>query len=255
MDNNSIPPRLIEGTVVGRTDWTEKLFSLKIQASMMPFKAGQFTKLALPTPEGEWQRRAYSMINAPNEKILEFLLVTVPEGDLSPRLDILQPGDKLYVGEDPAGFMTLDEIPETARDLWLLSTGTAIGPFLSILADPASQQQFERVVLVHAVRKEEELIYRERIAEIQQRFGDRFHYIPVVSREKVSYALSGRIPQLLSSGALSEFAGVELDPINSFFLLCGNPEMLHDSRDTLQEMGYKKHLRREVGQFTSENYW
>lgn len=255
MDNNFIPPRLIEGTVVGRTDWTEKLFSLKIHASIMPFKAGQFTKLALPTAEGEWQRRAYSMINAPDQKILEFLLVTVPDGDLSPRLDILQQGDKIYVGEDPAGFMTLDEIPETARDLWLLSTGTAIGPFLSILADPASQQQFERVVLVHAVRKQEELVYQEKIAEIQKRFGKCFHYVPVVSREKVAYALSGRIPKLLSSGALSEFSGVELNSINSFFLLCGNPEMVHDCRDTLQDMGYKKHLRREVGQFSSENYW
>jgi len=255
MDKNSIPPRLIEGTIVERIDWTERLFTLKVQASIMPFKAGQFTKLALPTAQGEWHRRAYSMINAPNEKILEFLLVTVPDGELTPRLDLLKAGDKLYVGEQPTGFMILDEIPEAARDLWMLSTGTAIGPFLSILADPATQVQFERLVLVHAVRKEEELVYQERIAEIQKRFGDRFHYIPVVSREKVDYALSGRIPELLLSGALSEFSGVELDPINSFFLLCGNPEMVRDSRETLQQMGYKKHLRSEAGQFSSENYW
>jgi ferredoxin--NADP+ reductase len=255
MNNNSIPHGLIEGTVIERIDWTERLFSLKVQAPMEPFKAGQFTKLALPTNQGKWLRKAYSMVNAPNEKILEFLLVTVPDGDLSPRLDTLKPGDLLYVGEKPSGFMTLDEIPEIVQDLWLLSTGTAIGPFLSMLDDPASQLQFERLVLVHAVRKEAELVYQQRIVALQKRFGQRLHYIPVVSRETVPYALKGRIPELLLSGTLSQFSGVELDPISSFFLLCGNPEMVRDSRETLEKMGYRKNLRRQIGQFSSENYW
>jgi ferredoxin--NADP+ reductase len=255
MNNDSIPHGLIEGTVIDRIDWTERLFTLKVQAPMEPFKAGQFTKLALPTDQGKWLRKAYSLVNAPNEKILEFLLVMVPDGNLSPRLDTLQPGDQVYVGEKPSGFMTLDEIPETARDLWMLSTGTAIGPFLSMLADPASQIQFERLVLVHAVRKETELVYQEQIGVLQERFGQHLQYIPIVSREIVSYALTGRIPGLLFSGTLSQFSGVELDPISSFFLLCGNPEMVRDSRETLEKMGYKKNLRRKIGQFSSENYW
>ncbi|MGF1761126.1 ferredoxin--NADP reductase [Photobacterium sagamiensis] len=255
MLDNPIPHRLIEGTVVGRVDWTERLFSLKVKAQMIPFKAGQFTKLALPTAEGEWSRRAYSLVNAPDDEILEFLLVTVPDGELSPRLDALQPGDPVYVGEEPAGFMTLEEIPETARDLWMLSTGTAIGPFLSMLADSASEVRFERLVLVHAVRKEAELVYQERIVALQERLGKRLHYVPVVSRETVPYALTGRIPTLLSAGTLSQVTSVELDPLNSFFLICGNPEMVRDSRETLQKMGYRKHLRRKPGQFSSENYW
>lgn len=255
MVETSIPKQLVEGTVVERIDWTERLFSLKIQAEMLPFKAGQFTKLALQNAEGKWLRRAYSLVNAADDKILEFLLVTVPEGDLSPRLDELQPGDSVFVGEQPSGFMTLTEIPESARDLWMLSTGTAIGPFLSMLAEPDLKLQFEKLVLVHAVRKEEELVYQKRIATLKERFGDRLQYIAIVSRENVSYALTGRIPSLLFSGELSLASGVELDPINSFFLICGNPEMVRDSRETLENMGYKKHLRREVGQFSSENYW
>jgi len=255
MPDSPIPHSLIKGTVVARVDWTERLFSLKIKANMHPFKAGQFTKLALPAAEGEWLRRAYSMVNGPGEEILEFLLVTVAEGELSPRLDALQPGDAVYVGEEPAGFMTLDEIPESASDLWMLSTGTAIGPFLSLLADPSAKIRFKRLVLVHAVRREEELVYRECIAAIEARFGQQFHYVPVVSRESVPYALTGRIPALLSAGTLSQFTGVELDPHNSFFLICGNPEMVHDSSETLQKMGYRRNLRRSPGQFSSENYW
>lgn len=255
MLDNLIPHRLIEGTVVARVDWTERLFSLKVKAKMLPFKAGQFTKLALPTASGEWPRRAYSLVNAPNDEILEFLLVTVPDGQLSPRLDALQPGCLVYVGEEPAGFMTLEEIPETAKDLWMLSTGTAIGPFLSLLADPSVKSRLERLVLVHAVRQEEDLVYQDRIADIQAHLGLQFHYVPVVSRESVRYALTGRIPALLSAGTLTQFSSVELDPLNSFFLICGNPEMVRDSRETLQNMGYRKHLRSKPGQFSSENYW
>lgn len=250
-----IPKHLIEGTVVERIDWTEQLFSLRIEAAMLPFKAGQFTKLALPTAQGKWLRRAYSLVNGPQDKILEFLLVTVPEGDLSPRLDELQAGDMVYVGEEPSGFMTLEEVPEIAQDIWMLSTGTAIGPFLSMLADPAAQLQFERLILVHAVRKEEELVYQQRIIALQQRMGDRLQYIPIVSREAVPYALTGRIPSLLFSGELSKTSGIELHAHKSFFMICGNPEMVHDTRETLQNMGYRKHLRREAGHFSSENYW
>ncbi|GLS90112.1 ferredoxin--NADP(+) reductase [Psychromonas marina] len=255
MKNKSTPHGLIEGTIVERINWTERLFSLKMKVNILPFKAGQFTKLALPTETGEWPRRAYSLVNAPHDELLEFLLVTVPDGELSPRLSTLQQGDSIYVGEDPAGFMTIDEIPDTARDLWMLSTGTAIGPFLSMLADPQSLTHFDHLVLVHAVRQETELVYRDRIAAIQKRLGPRFHYIPIVSRETVPYALTGRIPALLSSNALAEVCNVKLDPSHSFFLICGNPEMVRDSRKTLEEMGYRKHLRRQAGHFTSENYW
>lgn len=255
MLDNPLPHSLIEGTVIDRIDWTEQLFSLKVKAKMHPFKAGQFTKLALPTATGGWSRRAYSMVNAPNDEILEFLLVTVPEGGLSPRLDALQPGDLIYVGEEPTGFMTLEEIPETASDLWMLSTGTAIGPFLSLLADPSTKKRFERLVLVHAVRHEADLVYQDRIKALQADLGPQFHYVPIVSGEAVPYALTGRIPALLSAGTLAQFSSVELDLLKSFFLICGNPEMVRDTREVLQNMGYQKHLRRKHGQFSSENYW
>lgn len=89
MLDNPIHHRLIEGTVVGSVDWTERLFSLKVKAKMLPFKAGQFTKLAQHTAKGEWLRRAYSLVNAPDDELLEFLLVTVPDGELSPPLEYI----------------------------------------------------------------------------------------------------------------------------------------------------------------------
>ena len=133
-----IPHGLVTGKVVHKTEWTEQLFSLQVSAPVSPYQAGQFTKLGLRNSEGEFVRRAYSMVNAPEHEhghqSLEFLIVKDQNGQLSPQLHQLKVGDDIFVGKDPSGFMTLEEIPEIADDLWMLSTGTAVGPFISMLS-------------------------------------------------------------------------------------------------------------------------
>ncbi|MBD1573325.1 ferredoxin--NADP reductase [Vibrio sp. S17_S38] len=259
-----IPLGFTTGRVIQRTDWAEHLFSLTVQvpANTYPspaFIAGQFSKLALLNQQDEWVRRAYSMVNKPTIRddnlILEFLVIEIPQGQLTPHLGHLQIGDTLYVGTQPAGFMTLDEIPSNTKDLWMLSTGTGIGPFLSILEETESCQHFEHLILVQAVRTQSELVYKEKIIELMKRYQGKLRYVPIVSRESVKGALQGRIPALLESGQLAAVAHVPLTKQQSFFYLCGNPDMVHDTRDTLENMGYKKHLRREAGQFSFENYW
>lgn len=156
----------VEGRVVGKRRWTEQLFSLQVAAEVTPFYAGQFTKLALDI-NGEVVGRPYSFVNAPGEKSLEFYFIQVPKGLLSQRLATLEVGDAVWVSPRPSGFLTLAEVPES-KHLWLLSTGTGIGPFLSILKTEAPWQRFERIILVHAVRHAEELAYGETIHEFAQ---------------------------------------------------------------------------------------
>ena len=128
-----------KGKIINYKPWTDSEVSITVKAEIGPYVAGQFTKLALPDENSNWLRRVYSFVNSPNHSLgvnfMEFLIIDVPEGSLSPKLAQLHPGDIIYVGDKPSGFMTLDEIPETATNLWLLSTGTAIGLFLSILAE------------------------------------------------------------------------------------------------------------------------
>ena len=119
----------VEGRVIERIEWTPTLLSLRVEAELAPYKAGQFTKLALEQGERRVQR-AYSFVNPPGTPYHEFYLVEIPGGELSPSLGSLQVGDGLLVQSQATGFLTLDEIPP-GRDLWLLSTGTAIGPFLA----------------------------------------------------------------------------------------------------------------------------
>jgi len=248
-----------QAVVTKRTDWTESLFSLRVQVPFTSYVAGQFIKLAQYDEHQDLIRRAYSIVNHPSDHKatgeLEFLIITDPNGQLSPLLHALEVGDELLVGQDPAGFMTLDEVPENTRHLWLLSTGTAIGPYLAMLNDASIENRFERVVLVNATRLKAELSYQEEIARLKQRYQERLVYVRIVSRESVSGALSGRIPMLLESGALQQAAGIPLQANGSFFYLCGNPSMVRDCSESLIEAGFNKHLRRNPGQFSSENYW
>src|SRR6266446_6752122 len=161
----------IEAKVIENRHWTEALFSLRVEGPRLSFEAGQFVRIALDMKAGDAGSRVarpFSFINPPEDPVLEFYGIVVPEGPLSPRLARLAPGDALYLASNPAGFLVLSEVPE-AETLWLISTGTGIAPFLSILRTEAPWRRFRNVVLVHAVRRAKELVYRDLILEISRK--------------------------------------------------------------------------------------
>ena len=161
----------VQGTVVGHRHWTDRLHSLQVAAPEVTFVAGQFGRLALPAPPGsaeEMVGRPYSFVNAPGTEPHEFYYVTVPDGPLSPRLAALSAGDPVSLLRTANGFFCVGEVP-AADVLWCLSTGTGLGPFLSILRTPEPWEKFGRVVLVHAVRHGNELTYGEVIAGVADR--------------------------------------------------------------------------------------
>lgn len=238
----------IAGRVVENRHWTDALFSLRVEGAPLSFEAGQFVRIALDVG-GERVARPFSMVNAPHDPVLEFYGIVVPQGLLSPRLARLAPGDALYVAPNPAGFLVLSELPD-AQTLWLISTGTGIAPFLSILRTPAPWRRYRNVVLVHAVRHARELVYRETIEAFAT-----LKYVRMVSREAAPGALSGRIPAALRDGRLEAAAGLELSAATSQVMLCGNPDMLKDTTAALAERGMRKHRRRAPGHITVESFW
>lgn len=244
--------KFVAGTVVGKRRWAERLYSLQVAAEVAPFHAGQFTKLVLDI-NGERVGRPYSFINAPGETPLEFYFIEVPDGLLTPRLAALEAGDAVRIAPQAAGFLTLAEVPD-ARHLWLLSTNTGIAPFLSILKTGEPWQRFERIVLAHAVRHADELAYGETIRDFAQRHGERFRFVPFVSREETDFALRARIPEAIADGRLEARAGVALAPESSQVMLCGNPDMVRDTTELLLAHGLKKNRRRDPGHITVESY-
>ncbi|WP_298440568.1 ferredoxin--NADP reductase [uncultured Ferrimonas sp.] len=243
----------IQGKVVERIDWNERLFSLKVDAPVDPFVAGQFGKLGLEQG-GERVQRAYSYVNAPHQPLLEFLAVTVDEGELSPKLHLLNAGDELMISSRPNGFLTLDEVP-AGRELWMFATGTAVGPFLSILQSEDCWDRYESFILVYAVRHSDDLAYLELIQSIVAKHPQQFRFVPIVSREDHEGSLRGRIPELLKQGAIQEKAELPIKPARSQTMICGNPDMIRDTTAVLEEMGLRKNLRRTPGQITVEKYW
>ncbi len=244
----------LEGRVVENRRWTEVLFSLKVEAPRLPFEAGQFVKLALDV-DGERIARPFSFVNPPRAPLCEFYGVVVPEGPLSPRLARLAAGDVIYLSLNPAGFLVLSEVPD-AETLWLMSTGTGLAPFLSILGTETPWQRYRRVVLVHAARFARELVYRELLDAIERERGaERFRRVTFVSREQAPGSLSGRIPAAIGDGRLEAAAHAQLRPETSQVMLCGNPDMLRDAAAALAARGMKKHRRRSPGQITVESFW
>ena len=196
----------IEGKVVDNHHWTDQLYSLKVEAAIEPFKPGQFGRLALDI-DGERVYRPYSFVNPPDAPPLEFYSITVPGGPLSNRLVQLGPGDSVWIAPKGYGLMTLDQIPD-ADTLWLLSTGTGIGPFLSIARSEDTWTRFRQVVLVHAVRHARELSYGDTLDAIAARRGDAFRPVRFVSREDQPDCLGGRIPAAIDDGRLEQAAGL-----------------------------------------------
>lgn len=247
----------LEGTVAGQICWTPRLLSLKVvvrnDAGQPSFEAGQFAKLALDV-DGERIARPYSFVNPPGAGLLEFYYAVVPEGPLSPRLAALVEGDRVYLSASPTGFLVLSEVPD-AQTLWLISTGTGIGPFLSILRTEAPWRRYEKVVLVHAARYPAEWVYADVVNGIAQARGAQFASVRIASREASGDALSGRIPALLQDGALESRVARALSAETSQVMLCGNPDMVRDVTAMLVARGMKKHRRRSPGQITVENYW
>lgn len=242
-----------EGRVAELKHWSDRLYSLRVEAEIAPFEAGQFTKVGLPI-DGEMVGRPYSLANAPDERPLDFYFITVEAGPLTTRLIKLQPGDAVHVAPRASGFLVLSEVPP-ARHLWLVATGTGVGPFLSILKTAAPWQRFEKVILVQAVRTLSELTYQDSVRTIAASQGDQFIFVPFVSREDTGFAIRGRIPQAIADGRLEARTGLALSPAESQVMLCGNPDMLRDTAEALHARGMKKHRRRDPGHITVEAYW
>lgn len=242
-----------EGTVHSLKQWTDRLYSICIDVEDSPFVAGQFTKIALPV-EGELLGRPYSFVNPPHEPIREFYFITVADGPLTNRLITLTSGDPIWVMRKASGFLVLDEL-QPSRDLWMFSTGTAIGPFLSILRTDMPWQRYDNVVLIHAVRTQAELSYQNIIQSIQESHSEQFQYIPFVSREQTDFAMHGRVPAALESGQLETRTGLTISAEQSQIMICGNPAMVKDTDAVLQAHGLTRNRRKTPGNISIENYW
>ena len=247
-------------TVIDVQPLTPGLFTLRTTRDPgFRFRAGQFARLGITKPDGSTVWRAYSMVSSPYDDFLEFFSIVVPGGEFTSELHRLGVGDTLLVDRQAFGYLTLDRFAD-GRDLWLLSTGTGVAPFLSILQDFEVWEKFERIILVYSVREARELAYQELIAGLAERdylaeHAHKLQFIATVTREVQPDTLHGRITSLIEEGELEREAGVALTPEHSRVMLCGNPQMIDDTRKILKQRGLHLSLSRRPGQVAVETYW
>jgi ferredoxin--NADP+ reductase len=238
--------------------WTDSLFSFTTTRDpSFRFKNGHFTMIGLQTDDGRPLLRAYSIVSANYEDQLEFFSIKVPDGPLTSQLQNIQPGDSILVSRKPTGTLIQDHVLP-GRHLYLLSTGTGLAPFISIIKDPQTYERFDKVILTHGARHRAELAYAETITQSlpdNEYFGElikeKLLYYPTVTREP--FQTNGRITDLMESGKLFNDLGMpQPNPEHDRFMICGSPAMLKDSCALLDKLGFQETRNGTMGHYVIE---
>jgi ferredoxin/flavodoxin---NADP+ reductase len=246
-----------EERVLSVHHWTDKLFSFTTTRDpALRFSNGHFTMIGLRI-NGKPLLRAYSIVSANYEEHLEFLSIKVQDGPLTSRLQHIQPGDSIVVGRKPTGTLLIDYLVPGKR-LYMLSTGTGMAPFLSVMRDPETYEKFEQVILVHGVREVAELAYHDYITQelpkhefLGEMISKQLLYYPTVTREP--YKHQGRVTTVIENGQLA--ADLGLPPLNAAedrVMICGSPAMLRDLKAMMEERGLKEGNTSTPGDFVIE---
>ena len=241
MSNNS---KYSTEKVLSVNHWNDTLFSFKTtRQDGLRFENGQFVMIGLEV-DGRPLARAYSVASPNYDEHLEFLSIKVQDGPLTSRLQHIKVGDELLVSRKPTGTLVIHDL-KPAKNLYLFSTGTGLAPYMSLIQDIEVYDRFEKVILVHGVRKVDDLAYKDFIEnELPKNefFGDevknKLIYYPTVTRE--AFKNQGRLTDLIKSGKLFKDIGLEkMNPANDRAMICGSPEMLKDTQDLLDSMNFK----------------
>ena len=281
--NNMSDDKSIRVKVIEVTRWAPTLLSFKVtRPDGFKFTAGQFVRLGIhgkdlqyfaqnhetklitsetqdkPIDLDGYVFRAYSVASSPYDEFIEFFSVVIPEGEFTSKVNHIQVGDSLLLNTTPFGYLTLAryQLP-LPNDLWLLATGTGLAPFLSILKTIEVWQQYQRIILVYSARTSQELAYQAEIGSIKSIYGDNgaaFVFLPIVTREADYTGEKARVPNLILSGKLTQLVGQKLDKERSHVMLCGNPQMVEDTKEALKSLGLTMNRRGE-GNIAVENYW
>lgn len=264
----------LNATVAAREDLTAELALMRIRpdSGRVPeFVPGQFCTVGLPAGAAppalnapprkgpRLVRRAYSIGSSADERdSVELYLVLVRDGRLTPKLWDLHVGDRLYFEDKIRGEFTLEGVPSD-KDLLLVSTGTGLAPYMSMLRTyrGRGERRWRRCVVIHGARVAADLGYR---AELERTAAEdaTLSYIATCTREPPDSPWAGqrgRVQAALADDTFERLARFPLDPARCHVLLCGNPDMIESVREMLEARGFVTQTREKPGNIHFERYW
>ncbi len=243
----------LTGKVAETKQWSPELFSLKIRTKQLNFQAGQFVNIGLEI-NGKIISRPYSLVNSPQDSLLEIHFNNVTNGNLSPKLADLIVNDVIQVSDHANGLLILDEVP-VVSNLWLLATGTGIGPFLSILKTTQPWSRFRKIVLLYSVKTLNMFAYHADIEALKLQHPEQFIFASLITREEITNTINARITNSIKNGVIEEYTQLILSPESNHIMLCGNSKMISEVSAELENRGFRRHTRREPGQIAIEKYY
>ncbi len=269
-----MPKDIHNATLLERTDVHDSLafFRIKYNDREVPdFQPGQFATLGLPDPTPRDPaaptrpgrgprliRRAYSIASPTTQReALDFYIVKVDNGRLTPTLWDVNVGDTLFMNEKITGHFTLEGVP-TGKTLIMVATGTGLAPFRSMYLSFRDQDRWDKLVMFDGCRVARDLGYYRELTELAEE-DERFVYVPTVTREPADTSwpgLRGRVTDLLEPMTFKTLTGSDLDTDTCHAFLCGNPAMIDQVEAELQSRGFVTRDRKNPqGNLHFERYW
>jgi ferredoxin--NADP+ reductase len=231
-------------TVLSVKHYTDTLFYFRItRPDAFRFRSGEFIMIGLLKDDGKPLLRAYSIASPFWDEALDFYSIKVPDGPLTSRLQNIKEGDEILLGRKPVGTLVLDALKPGKR-LYMISTGTGIAPFASLIRDPETYEKFDEVILTHTCRRKAEIVYGEELVAATK--NDEL--IGELAREKLIHFTSvtqedgpvrGRVTDMINSGELCEHLGVPpLNPDIDRVMICGSEGLLKEVKQICEDRGF-----------------
>ncbi len=241
-----------------------------------------------PGDEKKLIRRAYSigcsvlddqqeLLDLDKTDWVEFYIVLVRESAkgppaLTPRIFMINEGERIFLGEKFAGHYTLDPVKPNDTVLFL-ATGTGEAPHNYMLWDLLRRGHSGRILSACCVRYRRDLAYVTIHDELMRRYPH-YMYLSLTTREADTIGRKVYIQDLITSGQLEERLGQALDPARTHVFLCGNPSMIgvpttdkatgqavypnpQGVVEILEKRGFQmdQHGKKLVGNVHFEEYW
>lgn len=257
MEEFPLPKATFAEKVISVEHYTDRLFKFRItRPASFRFRSGEFVMIGLPS-DGKPLFRAYSIASPSWDEEIEFFSIKVPNGPLTEHLQKIQPGDTIWMRQKSTGTLVLDAL-KPGKNLYMISTGTGIAPFASVIRDPEAYEKFDKLVLTHTCREKAELQYGfDTVALtkddplVGEEATEGLVHFTSTTREESTY--NGRITALINDGTLASAVDLpDLNPETDRVMICGSMNMINDVKALLEERGFEEGANSKPGDFVIE---
>lgn len=211
----------------------------------LKYKAGQFLTVVVPI-DGKSIRRAYSLSSAPNiDETLSITIKRVENGLVSNYVnDHLKAGDKMEIIE-PMGNFYIEPDKNLARHIILFAAGSGITPLMSIAKSILAFEPKSTISLIYGNKSMNTIIFKDKIEEMQKKYGERFNLVHVLSRAEEDWiGYKGRIDKTLTINVLNLLPKFDKDKTEYF--MCGPEGMMNEIANALKSLQTpSEHIHRE----------